>query len=53
MTLNELMRKAQALAYQLSSGDVPLVLEGEVVDDIVLEYKGEDEGGPCVEITLW
>ena len=53
MTLNDLIRKAQALSMQLSSGDVPLVFEGEVVDDIVLEYKDEDEEGPCVRITFW
>lgn len=53
MTLNELIRKAQALSFQLSSGDVPLVLEDEVLDDVTFEYINTDEGGPAVKISLW
>lgn len=38
MTLNDLIRKAQALAMQLSSGDVPLTKD---IDFTIATYKGE------------
>ena len=37
MTLNDLIRKAQALAMQLSSGDVPLSKD---IDFEIATYKG-------------
>lgn len=53
MTLNELIRKANSFAMQMSSGDVPLVLEDEVLDDVTFEYIDTNEGGPAVKISLW
>lgn len=41
MTLNDLLRKAQALAMQLSSGDIPLSKD---VDFEIATYKGESFG---------
>lgn len=38
MTLNDLIRKAQALAMQMSSGDVPLSKD---IDFEIATYKGE------------
>ena len=38
MTLNELIRKAQAMSRQLSSGDVPLSKD---IDFTIATYKGE------------
>ena len=38
MTLNDLIRKAQALAMQLSSGDVLLSKD---IDFAIATYKGE------------
>lgn len=38
MTLNELIRKAQALAMQFSSGDIPLDKD---IDFTIATYKGE------------
>lgn len=38
MTLNDLLRKAQALAMQLSSGDIPLSND---IDFEIATYKGE------------
>lgn len=53
MTLNELIRKAQALAFQLSSGDVPLHLEKIPVNDMDFEFMTDEDGEQYVEITLW
>ncbi len=41
MTLNELIRKAQALAMQFSSGDIPLDKD---IDFEIATYKGEMYG---------
>lgn len=38
MTLNDLIRKAQALAMQMSSGDIPLSKD---IDFEIATYKGE------------
>ena len=38
MTLNDLIRKAQALAMQMSRGDVPLSKD---IDFEIATYKGE------------
>lgn len=53
MTLNDLIRKAQALATQLSSGDVPLVLEKIPVKDMDFEFRTDEDGDQYVHITLW
>lgn len=54
MTLNDLIRKAVYLSYQLSSGDVPLTFPRErltfdYIDDIKLEYHEE---GPHIEVKM-
>lgn len=54
MTLNDLIRKAVYLSYQLSSGDVPLAFPRErltldYIDDIKLEYH---EDGPYIEFKI-
>lgn len=41
MTLNDLIRKAQALATQMPSGDVPLSKD---IDFEIATYKGESYG---------
>ena len=38
MTLNDLIRKANALAMQMSSGDIPLSKD---IDFEIATYKGE------------
>lgn len=53
MTLNDLIRKAQALATQLSSGDVPLVCETIPVEDMDFEFRTNEDGELYVHITLW
>lgn len=52
MTLNDLIRKANDMAIQLSSGDVPLVCETVPVEDMDFEFRDED-GNQYVHITLW
>lgn len=41
MTLNDLIRKAVYLSYQLSSGDIPLSKD---IDFEIATYKGESFG---------
>lgn len=50
MTLNDLIRKAAPVAYQLSSGDVPLYDEAYVqIQDIQLNVQDDNDGdGPYV-----
>lgn len=48
MTLNDLIRKALSLSYQLSSGDVPLTFPNGI-KDIDLRYH---EDGPYIEVEL-
>lgn len=51
MTLNDLIRKAQALAMRLSSGDIELYDEAHVlISDIQFEYT-DDEGEPFIQVT--
>lgn len=54
MTLDDLIRKAVYLSYQLSSGDVPLVFPREKltldhIEDIILKYH---EDGPYIEVKM-
>jgi hypothetical protein len=51
MTLNELIRKAQAMSRQLSSGDVELIQQGSRWDDITFELK-HDEDGYWIEVDV-
>jgi hypothetical protein len=53
MTLNELIRKAQALAFRLSSGDIPIHLEKIPVEDLDFEFMTDEDGDQYVEITVW
>ena len=54
MTLNDLIRKANELAMQLSSGDVPLVTaDNTLVDDITLDFHGVEDEGPYIDINIW
>lgn len=53
MTLNDLIRKAQALAMQLSSGDIQLVnYNNSILDDVTFEFI-DDEGGQRIEMIMW
>lgn len=54
MTLNDLLREANSLGMQLSSGDVPLAFPRErltldYIEDIKLEYH---EDGPYIEVKM-
>jgi hypothetical protein len=51
MTLNDLIRKANAMAMQLSSGDVPICHNGYEVD-IDLEFHYPNNEKPIIEINL-
>ena len=53
MTLNDLIRKANEMARQLSSGDVPLHLEKIPVKDMDFDFVTDEDGDQFVEITLW
>ena len=53
MTLNDLIREASQMAMQLSSGDVPLVLEGIPVNDMEFDFRTDEDGDQYVHITLW
>ncbi len=51
MTLNDLIRKANRMAMQLSSGDIELYDEAYVlISDIQFEYT-EDEGESFIQVT--
>lgn len=54
MTLNDLIRKAASVAYQLSSGDIPLYDEAYVqIQDIQLNVQDDNDGeGPYVQLTI-
>lgn len=54
MTLNDFIRKAVYLSYQLSSGDVPLTFPRErltldYIKDIELQFH---EDGPYIEVKV-
>lgn len=51
MTLNDLIRKANNLAMQLSSGDVPLVTE-DIIDDITFDFHNEDDES-YIRVNIW
>ena len=53
MTLNDLIRKANDMARQLSSGDVPLVYEAIPVKDMNFEFCADEDGDQYIHITLW
>lgn len=53
MTLNDLIQKANKVAIQLSSGDVPLVCETIPVEDMEFEFRTDEDGSQYVHITLW
>ena len=50
MTLNELIRVAKSISYQMTSGDVPLTQNGDDID-ISLQLKGSYDTGYYVEVT--
>ena len=55
MTLNDLLRKAQSLAQQFSTGDIPLYdgLYREIQDiDLTVEDDYDDEG-PYIIVDIW
>lgn len=52
MTLNDLIRKANNLAMQLSSGDVPLVTEDTIIDDITFDFHNENDES-YIRINIW
>ena len=52
MTLNDLIRKANALAMQMSSGDVDLYDEGFVqITDVRFDLL-DDEDGTFIQMTV-
>ena len=54
MTLNDLIRKATSVAYQMSSGDVPLYDEAYIqIQDIQFDVQDDNDGeGPYVQLTI-
>lgn len=50
MTLNQLIQKTSRVSNQLSSGDVPIVLDGNVIYDMTFSIKFDKEGGYFVQI---
>ena len=54
MTLNDLIKKAASIAYQLSGGDVPLYDEAHIqVQDIQFDVYDDNDGeGPYVQLTI-
>ena len=53
MTLNDLIRKTNDMARQLSSGDVELVDEvNGVIEDVTFQFI-DDEGGQRIEMIMW
>ena len=53
MTLNDLIRKANDMAMQLSSGDVPLVnYNNSLLDDVTFEFI-DNKGGQRIEMIMW
>lgn len=55
MTLNDLIRKAQSLAQQFSTGDIPLYDEqGVEIQDIRLTVEDDyDDEGPYIIVDIW
>lgn len=53
MTLNDLLRKAQALAMQMSSGDVPIKVNWIPMDDVTFELVTDDYGEQFINIIFW
>ena len=51
MTLNDLIRKANMMAMQLSSGDVPICHNGQKVE-VHLEFHYLNNEKPIIEIEL-
>lgn len=52
MILNDLIRKANNMAMQLLSGDVPLVTEDIIIDDITFDFHNEDNES-YIRIDIW
>ena len=54
MTLNDLIRKAQSLAQQFSTGDIPLYNEqGVEIQDIRLTVEDDyDDEGPYIIVEI-
>lgn len=42
MTLNELINKARQISWMLTSGDIPLTLNGEPIDIVDITLEGEN-----------
>lgn len=53
MTLNDIIRKANEVAMQLSSGDVPLEYQGGLVKEINLVLLTYEDGKPFIDIELF
>lgn len=52
MILNDLIRKANNMAMQLSSGDVPLVTEDTIINDITFDFHNEDDES-YIRVNIW
>ena len=52
MTLNDLIRKANEMARQLSSGDVILTNYGMEIEDIIFEFHYPNTEIPIIEMQL-
>lgn len=53
MTLNDLIRKANDMARQLSSGDVPVKVNWTPMDDVSFEFATDDYGEQYINIIFW
>lgn len=42
MTLNELLKKGQKISWMLTSGDIPLTMNGEPVEIIDITLEGSN-----------
>ena len=42
MTLNELLKKGQKISWMLTSGDIPLTLNGEPIEIYDITLEGEN-----------
>lgn len=42
MTLNDLIKKGQRISWMLTSGDIPLTMNGEPIEIVDIILKGEN-----------
>ena len=42
MTLNELLKKGQKISWMLTSGDIPLTMNGEPIEIVGITLEGDN-----------